>query len=201
MTIKQNCFEYWNLAKSLKLPEIVALWCDIEPSEFGNFYQRTGFMPSCADAKRVILEDALLSRELDYIDEGTPYNGGLWIGNPVSELIEKNRLRINKDELKRWFIQKINDGDLQEIPAFLDIDKQALISDTLPKYHTVEIQALHAVLAEFWNNLNPYAIPPKKETITSWIKEHYPTISNNMADAIDTMARPAHHRLGGQKTR
>lgn len=150
--MKQNCFEYWNLTKSLKLPEIVALWCNVEPSEFSGFYQRTGYMPSCADAKRVILEDALLSGELDYIDEGTPYNGGLWIGNSVAELIEKNRLRIEKDKLKQWFLQKIESGQLREIPNFLDIEKQILQSNQAlepsPRTQHAIAKLLYALLVE-----------------------------------------------------
>lgn len=120
----QNCYKFWKLAKSLKIDDIVALWCDIEPSQFSHFQRQTGYTPSCADAKRVVLEDALIGGELNYIDEGTPYKGGLWIGNPVEELIQKNCLRISKADLKEWFIQKYECGELDEIPSFLDDEKQ-----------------------------------------------------------------------------
>ena len=121
----QNCYKFWKLSKSLKIDDIVALWCDVEPSQFNHFVSQTGYSPSCADAKRVAIEDALTSEELDYIDEGTfTRNGGLWIGNPVEELIQKDRLRISKDVLKEWFIQKYEQGYLDEIPTFLDEEKQ-----------------------------------------------------------------------------
>lgn len=185
--MKQNCFEYWNLTKSLKLPEIVALWCNVEPSEFSGFYQRTGYMPSCADAKRVILEDALLSGELDYIDEGTPYSGGLWIGNPVAELIEKNRLRIEKDKLKQWFLLKIESGQLREIPNFLDIEKQVLTRDnteTNPKTQRAIAKLLYALLLEHGYELGAkkgntndilqalttrHEVPLSREFIATWL--------------------------------
>lgn len=189
--MKRNCFEYWNLAKSLKLPEIVALWCDIEPSEFNGFYQRTGYMPSCADAKRVILEDALLSGELDYIDEGTPYNGGLWIGNPVSELIEKNRLRIEKEILRQWFLQKINNGQLKDIPKFLDIEKQKLQQEigvnnkeltanaqtavakllyALLKEHKYELGAKKGTTNDILERLTAkHGVGISRETISKWL--------------------------------
>ena len=125
----QNCYKFWKLAKSLKIADIVALWCDIEPSQFNHFQKQTGYTPSCADAKRVVLEDALISGELDYIDEGTPTkNGGLWIGNPVEELIQKDCLRIEKTELKEWLIKKYESGELDEIPTFLDEEKQKAIA-------------------------------------------------------------------------
>lgn len=123
----QNCHEFWMLAESLKVNDIVALWCDQEPTEFNNFIQQSGFSPSCADAKRASLEDALLKGDLDYIDEGIPYNGNkLWTGGEVSELIQKNRLRIEKAELRRWFDLKYTSGQLKEIPTFLDEEKQRL---------------------------------------------------------------------------
>ena len=121
----QNCYEFWKLAKSLKINDIIALWCDVEPSQLHQFQLQTGYTPSCADAKRVALEDALTSGDLDYVDEGTPTsNGTLWIGNPVSELIQKNRLIIDKEVLKEWFIQKYEQGYLKEIPTFLNEEKQ-----------------------------------------------------------------------------
>lgn len=121
----QNCYQFWKLSKSLKIDDIVALWCNVEPSQFNHFVSTTGYSPSCADAKRVAIEDALINDELDYIDEGTPTrHGTLWMGNPVEELIQKNRLRINKEVLKEWFITKYEQGYLDEIPTFLDEEKQ-----------------------------------------------------------------------------
>lgn len=122
---KQNCYKFWSLAKSLRINEIVALWCNVEPSQFNHFIQDAGFTPSCADAKKAAIEDALISGELEYIDEGLPYRGNkLWIGGDTHELIQKNRLRVSKEILKEWFIAKYEQGQLQEIPTFLDEEKQ-----------------------------------------------------------------------------
>ena len=121
----QNCYQFWKLSKSLRINDIVALWCDVEPSQLNHLISTTGYSPSCADAKRVAIEDALISDELDYIDEGTPTSGGrLWMGNPVEELIQKDRLRISKEVLKEWFTKKYEQGYLDEIPNFLDDEKQ-----------------------------------------------------------------------------
>ncbi|MDO5769763.1 MAG: hypothetical protein Q4P13_09680 [Psychrobacter sp.] len=121
----QNCYEFWGLAKSLRINDIVALWCGVEPSQFNHFVQQSGYAPSCADAKKVVIEDALISGELNYIDEGLPYdNGKIWLGGDTEELIRKNRLRINKEALQAWFITKYEQGHLSEIPIFLDKEKQ-----------------------------------------------------------------------------
>lgn len=119
-----DCFKFWKLAKTLKIGDIVALWCNVEPASFRQFQAETGLVTSCADAKRAAIEDALIHGELDYIDEGTPYKGGLWMGNPVEELIQKNRLRIEKEKLKEWFNHLYLSGQLDEIPTFLDDEKQ-----------------------------------------------------------------------------
>lgn len=120
-----NCYEFWSLAKSLKINEIVALWCDVEPSQFDHFIRQTGYSPSCADAKKAAIEDALIGGELEYIDEGIPYGEDkLWIGSDIRELVQKNRLRVSKDALTEWFITKYEQGELLEIPTFLDKEKQ-----------------------------------------------------------------------------
>lgn len=109
---KNDCLKYWNLTDSLKIDAIVALWCGVEPSELRTL----GFQTSCMDAKRVAIEDALIAGRLDYIDEGTPSaKYGKWFGSSVDELIQKNCLRIPKDELRKWFLQL----DIDDRPAFL----------------------------------------------------------------------------------
>ena len=99
----QKCFEYWDLADSLKIDMIVALWCGMNPSEATEF-KREGLSAHCMDAKRAAIEDALYSGRLDYIDEGIPTGDGtLWMGGDVTELVQKNLLRIKRDSLRRWF--------------------------------------------------------------------------------------------------
>lgn len=65
---------------------------------------------------------------------------------------------------------------------------------------TLEMQIINEVYTQFWENLKSNEIPPKKETIVDWIKSEY-DVSDRIAKAIDTIARPEKHRTGGQKTR
>ena len=114
----QNCLRYWDLADSLKINMIVALWCGMEPSDTGAERLST----HCMDAKRAAIEDALYSGRLDYIDEGIPTgNGKLWMGGDVTELVQKNRLRIQRDCLRRWF----EDMPIDDRPEFLFEEERA----------------------------------------------------------------------------
>lgn len=65
---------------------------------------------------------------------------------------------------------------------------------------TQEMQIINEVYSEFWKNHKSNEIPPKKETIVSWIKSEY-GISDRIAQAIDTIVRPEQYRTGGQKAR
>jgi hypothetical protein len=74
------------------------------------------------DAKRAAIEDALNAGRLEYIDEGVPFDHGkIWKGADVSELIEKNRLRIRKVSLRRWF----EDMAIEDRPGFLFEDERS----------------------------------------------------------------------------
>lgn len=169
---RSNCYEFWSLAKSLKINEIVALWCNVEPSQFDHFIRQTGYSPSCADAKKAAIEDALISGELEYIDEGIPYGKDkLWIGSDTQELIQKNRLRISKDILSEWFITKYEQGKLVEIPIFLDKEKQQAqileserLDEPLPfidesmstRSRNTALKIIYALLIESgWSNDSP----------------------------------------------
>ena len=111
----QNCLRYWDLADSLKIDMIVALWCGVEPSEIATL-ERERLSTHCMDAKRAAIEDALYSGRLDYIDEGIPYGDGkMFIDGDVTELVQKDHLRIKKDSLRRWF----EDIPIDDRPQFL----------------------------------------------------------------------------------
>ena len=111
----QNCLRYWDLAASLKIDGIIALWCGVEPSVI-RALESERLSSHCVDAKRAVIEDALYSGRLDYIDEGIPYgNGKLWMDGDVTELVQKDRLRIKKDSLRRWF----EDMPIDDRPEFL----------------------------------------------------------------------------------
>ena len=92
----QNCLRHWDLADSLKIDMIVALWCGIEPSDIAEF-KRERLSTYCTDAKRAAIEDALYSGRLDYIDEGIPYGDGeIFMGSGVPQLAQKDRLRVKR---------------------------------------------------------------------------------------------------------
>jgi hypothetical protein len=111
----QNCFRYWDLADSLKIDMIVALWCGVEPSDIAEL-KGERLSTHCTDAKRAAIEDALYSDRLDYIDEGIPYGDGkIFMGGGVTELAQKDRLRVKKDSLRRWF----EDMPIDDRPEFL----------------------------------------------------------------------------------
>ena len=50
----QDCFRYWDLADSLKIDRIVALWCGMNPSEVTEFKREEAKCPlygceACSD--------------------------------------------------------------------------------------------------------------------------------------------------------
>lgn len=63
-------------------------------------------------------------------------------------------------------------------------------------HRTDELTILNAAIQKFWS-VAP-AIPPKKPTVTDWLKEQG-IKSNRLAEAIDTIIRPPEHRKGGNK--
>ncbi len=141
-----GCLKYWDLAKSVRIDAAVALWCGVEPGEL----KKLGFQTSCMDAKRAAIEDALLDKRLDYIDEGVQFpNGKVWEGCSVSELIQKDRLRIPKASLRRWFL----DMPISDRPSFLfeEERRQPLLPDgsSVTEMNTTKALAIMAwMLAE-----------------------------------------------------
>lgn len=100
--------------------------------------------------------------------------------NPLTPVIKE--LQVENKELKK---------SIQVVKPIRDFKE----------FGTIEMQALQGAFDHFWANHNKKEIAPKKETITSWIKEHYGITSNNILNAIDTIIRPEQHRTGGQKAR
>jgi len=112
---QDECLRYWDLADSLKINMIVALWCDVSPSDI-EWLIKGHQSTHCVDAKRAAIEDALIAGRLEYIDEGIPSSDGkLWMDSAVSVLISENRLRIKKESLRRWF----EDMPIDDRPEFL----------------------------------------------------------------------------------
>ena len=105
MNKENKCLAYWDLCSSIRIEAAVSLWCNVEPSRLASL----DFSTSCMDVKRVLLEDALRERRLDYISTSKWGNAG------IQELINKDELLINKDSLRRWFLEMFE----EDRPAFL----------------------------------------------------------------------------------
>lgn len=121
--ISTNCLRYWDLADHIQLPDAIALWCGVEPAELAKL----NFETQCMSAKRAALVTALREGRLEYEDLGiVTSQGKVFKGAPVDELIEKNRLVINKASLRRWFEQMPFD----DRPPFLfDEARQTVLPD------------------------------------------------------------------------
>ena len=118
---------------------------------------------------------------------------------------------MNTDEITAITIQNLNSqlknqadeiATLQARIAELENQLNQARENGTPAFmnHTEEIAIIGAVYDEFWANLAPNEIPPKKDTVLDWIAKNY-KISKNIASAIDTICRPPEPRKGGQKSR
>lgn len=122
-TAPTNCLRYWDLADHIRINDAIALWCGVEPAQLASL----NFETQCMSAKRAALVAALRSERLEYEDLGivTP-RGQVFKGAPIDELLDKDRLVINKASLRRWFEQL----PFEDRPAFLfDEARQAVLPD------------------------------------------------------------------------
>ena len=131
-----NCLRYWDLADHIQLNDAIALWCGVEPAELASL----NFETHCMSAKRVALVTALRQGRLEYEDLGiVTGHGRVFMGAPIDELLEKNRLVINKASLRRWFEQL----PFEDRPAFLfDEARQPVMPDGS---NVAEMNALKAI--------------------------------------------------------
>ena len=118
-----NCLRYWDLADHIRIDDAIALWCGVEPAELASL----NFETQCMSAKRAALVTALRTEHLEYEDLGIlTARGQVFKGAPIDELLEKDRLVINKASLRRWFEQL----PFEDRPAFLfDEARQAVLAD------------------------------------------------------------------------
>lgn len=118
-----NCLRYWDLADHIRIDDAIALWCGVEPAKLAQL----NFDTQCMSAKRAALVAALRAERLEYEDLGiVTARGQVLKGAPIDELLEKDRLVINKASLRRWFEQLPFD----ERPAFLfDEARQPVLPD------------------------------------------------------------------------
>lgn len=107
-----NCLRYWDLADHIRIDDAIALWCGVEPAELASL----NFETQCMSAKRAALVTALRTGRLEYEDLGiVTARGQVFKGAPIDELLEKDRLVIDKASLRRWFEQL----PFEDRPAFL----------------------------------------------------------------------------------
>ncbi|MCC7184580.1 MAG: hypothetical protein IT509_13575, partial [Rhodocyclaceae bacterium] len=118
-----DCLRYWDLSSRIRLDDAIALWCNVDPAQLASL----GFDTQCMSAKRAALVTALREGRLEYEDLGiVTGHGKVFKGAPVDELLEKNRLVIDKASLRRWFEQL----PFEDRPAFLfDESRQPVLPD------------------------------------------------------------------------
>ena len=123
MPAPTNCLRYWDLSNHIRITDAIALWCGVEPTELATL----NFETQCMSAKRAALETALRDGKLEHKDLGIVTGGGkVFTGAPISELIEKDRLVIDKVSLRRWFEQL----PFEDRPPFLfDESRQPVLPD------------------------------------------------------------------------
>jgi hypothetical protein len=122
-TAPTNCLRYWDLADHIRINDAIALWCGVEPVQLASL----NFETQCMSAKRAALVAALRSERLEYEDLGiVTARGQVFKGAPIDELLDKDRLVINKASLRRWF----EPLPFEDRPAFLfDEARQAVLPD------------------------------------------------------------------------
>lgn len=118
-----NCLRYWDLSNQIRITDAIALCCGVEPSELARLNMDT----QCMSAKRAALVTALREGRLEYESLGIVTGSGrVFKDAPVDELLDKDRLVINKPSLRRWFEQL----PFEDRPAFLfDESRQPVIPD------------------------------------------------------------------------
>lgn len=120
-----------------------------------------------------------------------------------NQIAELKALFISELDKQKNEIDKLKIENYQLIQENGELRKQLadLISKQDASYPTLGMQAVHGAYREFWENYQDGKIPPKKTIITKWIKDNYSGISDNIADAIDTIIRPPQYSKGGKKAR
>lgn len=124
------------------------------------------------------------------------YNHALYQRNPKYSVFSDNdSVTITRNDLL---------FDLEQLDSIApagDTQSQADKPKALPvigEYTTPAMQAMNAVINEFWINYTPDKIPPKQENVINWIMENY-GFSRNLSLAIEQVARPDSAKTGGNK--
>lgn len=124
------------------------------------------------------------------------YNHALYQRDPKYSVFSNNdSVTITRNDLL---------FDLEQLDSIApagDTQSQADKPKALPvigEYTTPAMQAMNAVINEFWINYTPDKIPPKQENVINWIMENY-GFSRNLSLAIEQVARPESAKTGGNK--
>ena len=124
------------------------------------------------------------------------YNHALYQRNPKYSVFSDNdSVTITRNDLL---------FDLEQLDSIApagDTQSQADKPKALPvigEYTTPAMQAMNAVINEFWIDYTPDKIPPKQENVINWIMENY-GFSRNLSLAIEQVARPDSAKTGGNK--
>ena len=124
------------------------------------------------------------------------YNHALYQRDPKYSVFSNNdSVTITRNDLL---------FDLEQLDSIApagDTQSQAEKPKALPvigEYTTPAMQAMNAVINEFWINYTPDKIPPKQENVINWIMENY-GFSRNLSLAIEQVARPESAKTGGNK--
>lgn len=123
------------------------------------------------------------------------HNDLIYIGNHITA--NQQQIVSLKDQLEQ------KEREINALQAQIDQQVTATpanyaLSAENSSYTTPFIDVLNAVIQEFWINYQEHNIPPKQNTVISWIMEHY-NLSRAGAKAIEQVARPAKAKTGGVK--
>ena len=128
-----NCLRYWDLADHIRIDDAIALWCGVEPAELSSL----NFETQCMSAKRAALVTALRTGRLEYEDLGIlTVRGQVFKGAPIDELLEKDRLVINKAKLYQMREKQPAPG--QELMP--ERSSQEKWNELVEKYRLIETQ-------------------------------------------------------------
>ena len=165
-------------------PQIVTFFAEY-PKPNGTMELHPTFKISASDL-------TVLHRDLEQI-ESTVNNNMATTANELDDEIASLKDQLEQKEREINALQAQIDQQATATPA-----NYALSAEN-SSYTTPFIDVLNAVIQEFWINYQEHNIPPKQNTIISWIMEHY-NLSRAGAKAVEQVARPAKAKTGGIKS-
>lgn len=126
-----------------------------------------------------------------------------YITNPRDPIPER---KVPLNVLLAWLREEYGEDTSALEKEFSAIKRTSLDGtpdySVLSRYNTPLINALVAVVEEFWADYEEDVSPdPKKDEVVAWIKQRYPDIKDSMAGHIDAIARHPSLKGGGQKKR